>query len=157
MNGGLGRARTKVHISLRHRQVLMPGQLLNCPTGCPAHRQPRAERMTQDMDPCRQLRSLRGIAETTPDALPRQRRAVGLAQHAGALRMSTNPLRWGLLLPACRRIPGRGVPNARMKGLRVAGLYWGCAFAQVPVQAGRRGLVSDRSRLRILTQSGVSG
>ena len=39
-----------MHVSLRHRQLLMPRQFLNSPHGRALHRQMRAERVTQDVN-----------------------------------------------------------------------------------------------------------
>lgn len=42
------RGRAKVHIALRHRQVHVPGELLDCSCGRSTHRQMRAERVTEE-------------------------------------------------------------------------------------------------------------
>jgi hypothetical protein len=42
-NRSIERGRTQVHVALRHVQVLVPGQFLDCPCGRATHRQMRAD------------------------------------------------------------------------------------------------------------------
>ena len=58
------RRRTQVHVPLRRRQVLMPGQLLNRPRRRAPHRQVRTERVPQDVN-ARASRCARRAARRT--------------------------------------------------------------------------------------------
>lgn len=46
---GVECGRTEVHVALRHRQILVPGELLNRARRCAPHRQMRAERVPKDV------------------------------------------------------------------------------------------------------------
>ena len=48
-NRAFDRRGTEMHVPLRRRQILMPGQFLNRPSGAAAHRQVRAERVSQNV------------------------------------------------------------------------------------------------------------
>src|SRR5207249_2575890 len=50
-NRAFDRCRADVHVALRRRQILVPGEFLDGPYGRATHRQVRAEGMTKDMWP----------------------------------------------------------------------------------------------------------
>ena len=56
--------RTQVRVPLRHREALMPDELLHASHRCALHRQVRAERVTRDVNAGRHLCPLGRIANT---------------------------------------------------------------------------------------------
>ena len=87
-NRTIQRRRTQVHVPLRHAQFPMSGELQNRSWRCSAHRQVRAERVTQDVYPLlRQLRSARRPQHAILHHLPSQWPADVLAQHVRTPQM----------------------------------------------------------------------
>jgi hypothetical protein len=77
-----------MHVTLRHRQVLMPHQFLNGPPRCAVHHQMRAERVTQDVNSSRHVCPPRGSSHSAPRGLPRKGPPVVLAQHTSTAQMT---------------------------------------------------------------------
>ena len=75
------RVRTQLHIALRHRQFLVPRQLLNRFAWRALHRQVRTERVTQDVHARRHTSEPHRSSNARPGRLTTHRPSIVLADH----------------------------------------------------------------------------
>jgi hypothetical protein len=78
------RRRTEVHVPLRHGQLSMSSQVLNCACGSTPHRQMRTERVPQDVDAIVDVCTPCGPLHAVLHLLPCEAATIGLAEDAGA-------------------------------------------------------------------------
>ena len=74
--------RAQVHVALRRAQVLVSGQFLDGPRRRSTHRQVRAERVPQDVNPWPYVRPSGGPPDHDLDDLLRERRSRSIAEHS---------------------------------------------------------------------------